>query len=939
MGTGVRTNNIDLARLVDDIIGNRDGSSVRVPVDALVALLRALTGPSYATLAELSADLVWPSGSVATVWNDPVIGQRGTYKKSGASGAGGWTRIGDLPQQIVRDRSEHTGTQAMSTIDGLAAALAAKADDADISALSGQQAATAVIRLTNVGGSGQAATADIAASAAGVAITDGALFAGYHPGVNTAADPTMTVAGVTYTLRRYNGETFAPGQLVNAPYLWRRQSASVWRMVGAVAIDDIPGLEAALAAKAGTGDIAGLQAVLETKASNAALSTAISAEELARAGAIGAEASRAQSAEGVLADRLDDLDARKADLAAAGATAREVQGGRDDGDEGIFPLLRDATGRAVGIDLRGLLVAMGLSVPTAAADRDRANPALSGFADASGRAGAWLDRRGLWQVARLGLQALGLRGDRDADSPGLWGLVDRVGRAPLFIGRDLITRVFGLGLRAMPIGAGRDDGAPFRWALHDERGRGILLLHHDGSVEIPTLLSGSAASPALFGRDDVFNVRTASGAIHASAQIAGGAVIDIYRDLRAPRPETAVMVDSAPIDAVIGYGQSNTGDVTDQANPLGDGPYPFNLFYPGTHSAYGTSDNSATFEAATELRPYAVSKFTPVSAMGTAIIAMAGLQRARPPVLVVGEAWEGGRNIADFLPGAEAGGHWNHVNLLAMAAAMARCGAPYRETVIRAIVWGHGENATAGYQADLEQLIDTIPAQVAAAAGQTVIPHVLLRQSNIGSTDAAPQPQDTPLATLAVARDRLGAGVTLSGPMYHLPLWDNIHLDTVGRMLLGDQEAHAYTEAVTRGSAWHPLWPLPGGVTRSGAVITLPMQLPPDADALMLDDDWVPAVDGRGFVYSDAGSGAAVQSVAILGPNVIVTLTADPGAAADKRISYALFNSPVAPGFARGRGQLYARSRRRSAFRHLGFDQAPFDHIRHYSVKFQESLL
>lgn len=188
-----------------------------------------------------------------------------------------------------------------------------------------------------------------------------------------------------------------------------------------------------------------------------------------------------------------------------------------------------------------------------------------------------------------------------------------------------------------------------------------------------------------------------------------------------------------------------------------------------------------------------------------------------------------------------------------------------------------------------------------------MIPHVLLRQTNIGSADVAPQPHDTPLATLAVARARLDDGVTLSGAMYHLPLWDNIHLNTVGRMLLGDQEGHAYYEAVRRGGVWHPLWPVEGGVTRTGAVITIPMQLPPDADALMLDDDWVPAVDGRGFVYSDASSGAAVQSVAILGPNVIVTLTADPGAAADKRISYALFNSPVAPGLRQNSGSAAMR--------------------------------
>ncbi|WP_316188332.1 MULTISPECIES: hypothetical protein [unclassified Bradyrhizobium] len=61
-----------------------------------------LPGLAFSTLAALTADLAHADNTEALVYADPVKANNGLYVKSGASGAGGWTRFGDLPGSIVR---------------------------------------------------------------------------------------------------------------------------------------------------------------------------------------------------------------------------------------------------------------------------------------------------------------------------------------------------------------------------------------------------------------------------------------------------------------------------------------------------------------------------------------------------------------------------------------------------------------------------------------------------------------------------------------------------------------------------------------------------------------------------------------------------------------------------------------------------------------------
>ena len=99
---GVRTDNFDPVSLISELLGHvevgGEKSTARIPIAQLATQLEASRGDQYSTLAELQADLDWIDGALARVWGDPVVDNRGIYRKSGDVGAGAWTRIGPIPE-------------------------------------------------------------------------------------------------------------------------------------------------------------------------------------------------------------------------------------------------------------------------------------------------------------------------------------------------------------------------------------------------------------------------------------------------------------------------------------------------------------------------------------------------------------------------------------------------------------------------------------------------------------------------------------------------------------------------------------------------------------------------------------------------------------------------------------------------------------------------
>ncbi|MCK1657130.1 hypothetical protein [Bradyrhizobium sp. 151] len=64
-------------------------------------VLAAQLGLGYATLALLNVDLLHSANTLAMVYADATAANNGIYAKAGASGAGSWSRVGDLPGAIV----------------------------------------------------------------------------------------------------------------------------------------------------------------------------------------------------------------------------------------------------------------------------------------------------------------------------------------------------------------------------------------------------------------------------------------------------------------------------------------------------------------------------------------------------------------------------------------------------------------------------------------------------------------------------------------------------------------------------------------------------------------------------------------------------------------------------------------------------------------------
>ncbi|WP_323006578.1 hypothetical protein [Pseudorhodobacter sp.] len=160
--SGVRTINLDDAAIVDELLGNRDGATVRIALNRLVTLMTTLMGPNYATRAELLADLVWPDRAQGQIWGDGFAGYNGVYRKEGAAGTGTWSRVGDLPSGafdgaalahaldlIQQDLAVASALQVQTGLDrGAAALFAGNATAAAAAALLSSVSAADLVNLT-----------------------------------------------------------------------------------------------------------------------------------------------------------------------------------------------------------------------------------------------------------------------------------------------------------------------------------------------------------------------------------------------------------------------------------------------------------------------------------------------------------------------------------------------------------------------------------------------------------------------------------------------------------------------------------------------------------------------------------------------------------------------------------------------------------------------
>lgn len=438
-----------------------------------------------------------------------------------------------------------------------------------------------------------------------------------------------------------------------------------------------------------------------------------------------------------------------------------------------------------------------------------------------------------------------------------------------------------------------------------------------------------------------FSVRPAGpSGVAATIQDAEGVVVDVYqrRDIVS---DHVVAIDAAGIRMTAMIGQSNAGSGSGAAGGPTFTAHAFpawGLMLETGETSYGDhADSTAGWRPPYDLAPYAEPSGFGQAPIGMFLEAHLRFERdaaRRAAPRVCHTSWEGSQPIGSFMPAAS--GHYNHENLVLAIQRAASFAAKYQRSFhLDAVVLVQGEAGPTPYASPFGSWLDTVPSLYAAAAGQAANPAMLWLQTNTDSSSSTSSGVE--LDQLSVARARVSPAFSLVGPMYAYPISasDHIHLTDLGRMMLGEAVAVAHDRVVRQGAAWHPLWPVAGGVTRSGAVITIPMSLPPGTSALSIDSDWVPATN-KGFVFGQTGGNSVtISSVAISGTNVIVTLSDTPTGTSQK-ISYAIANDSGTSGWATGRGQIYAADGRRSWASRLGYAVPAY--VRHYCVRFTEAI-
>ncbi|MDI5929598.1 hypothetical protein QBK93_33840 [Rhizobium leguminosarum] len=78
--------------------------------ESIITAFTSTGGLIFSSLALLNADLAHAANSMAWVIGDATVANNGVYRKNGASGAGSWTRVADLPYSFVKLADAGAGT-------------------------------------------------------------------------------------------------------------------------------------------------------------------------------------------------------------------------------------------------------------------------------------------------------------------------------------------------------------------------------------------------------------------------------------------------------------------------------------------------------------------------------------------------------------------------------------------------------------------------------------------------------------------------------------------------------------------------------------------------------------------------------------------------------------------------------------------------------------
>lgn len=452
-------------------------------------------------------------------------------------------------------------------------------------------------------------------------------------------------------------------------------------------------------------------------------------------------------------------------------------------------------------------------------------------------------------------------------------------------------------------------------------------------------------SPTEFlGPHRAFNVRVGNAFRYATVQEADGYVGDVRQRLIGG--STAAIADAGDnvIELIQVQGQSNAGDGSITGRLITGVPAPRHLFKTDGWYSYGDSIIPAS-PAATDFAGILQPTYggaqgqlpAALLAIGAYDLDRRDASRRAPPTAVTTN-WRGSDPLDSFFPATSS--RFNHENVLEQARRARAVARLYGCTLRHDFVFIQGESGAVGeYYTTLNSYLDTVVPIYGGNKGSGDAAYkVFLVQTNSSSTGAAYDA--AALAQLRVARERFAAGITtLASVMYDGPLEDqagaDIHGSVLGRMIVHERVALAREFVRRKATAFHPTWPVSGGMTASGNIVTVPISLATGALALAIDTDRVAPVANYGFTWvRPGGGGPTISSVAISGTNIVITLSGPP--ASGDNLRYALDNSNPLETWAGGRGQIYASTDVTSPFAARGFDVPAL--IRQPLVRFEETF-
>jgi hypothetical protein len=281
--------------------------------------------------------------------------------------------------------------------------------------------------------------------------------------------------------------------------------------------------------------------------------------------------------------------------------------------------------------------------------------------------------------------------------------------------------------------------------------------------------------------------------------------------------------------------------------------------------------------------PFNIYGETPHTAMADQISALYASNTRGDYVTVHTVVGESGQGIHVIDKGAVATANLGHAYAAALfeVSAIERLATLSGKTYgVGAIVLTHGETdgANENYESDVDRFRRDLDADIRAITGQTTpVPLLLTQQQTC--------PGDSANAASLIAAWKSGVDhegeIICVGPKYQYPYAsDRLHLVSRGYDELGEKYAEVYYERVVLGHRWQPLQPV--RVKRKNRVITVDFHVP--VPPLVWGDE-MPAPHqtahtrwsrGRGFEVENREGEQTIDSVAIEGNSVFITLASDP---------------------------------------------------------------